>query len=198
MDGGAGGLRVEVRGAWTWVTAPASGLGCVVGGSGVDALTHAGPEGWVACGPMFDRAGPRYLLVDTVTRTANPSREPSRGVTVCVGEAGTVRAELGAGLDGLGCRVSVQGYPALVFRGRSSTVAPSDDERRVALAVVGDRVALVAGYGSMAALRDALRAGGARTAVYLDGGRAAHLRSAREIIYEHTDAERPASWILLR
>lgn len=199
MDGdGGAGLRVEVRDGWTWIVGASSSLGCLVGGTAAEALERAGPRGWVACGPMFDREGPRFALRDTVTDTANASREPSKGLTACVGERGVVGVQLGAPLTSL-CRVAVQGYPTLAYRGRVSAVADSEPGRRVALAVLGAaELALVGGYGTVAQLGRELVARRARAGLYLDGGRAAHLRSRAEVVWEHTDAERPASWVFLR
>lgn len=198
-DGGAVGLVPETRDGWTWVTGHASRLGVVMGGSVEDALRAAGPEGWVACGPMFDREGVRFALHDAVTDLAHPSREPNAGLSVCVSVDGSVAVYRGAPSGGLGHRVVVQGYPALVYRGRAVAVADSELARRVALvALPGARVALVAGYGTMRELGQVLRRSGAWAAVYLDGGRAATLRSAREIVWEHTDTETPRAWVVLR
>lgn len=200
-DGGVVGLVPETReGGWTWVTAPASRLGVVMGGSVEDALRAAGPAGWVACGPMFDREGVRFALHDAVTDLVHASREPGAGLAVCVAAEGAVAVYRGAPSgSGLGYRVVVQGYPALVYRGRAVAVADSEPARRVALvALPGARVALVGGYGTMRELGQVLRRSGAWAAVYLDGGRAATLRSAREIVWEHTDTETPRAWVVLR
>lgn len=198
-DGGAVGLVPVERDGWTWVTGPASGLGVVMGGSVEEALRAAGAEGWVACGPMFDREGVRFALHDAVTDLDHPSREPGAGLSVCVSGDASVAVYRGAPSGGLGCRVVVQGYPALVYRGRVASVAASEPARRVALAALAEgRVALVAGYGAMESFGQALRRAGAWGAVYLDGGRAATLRSAREIVWEHTDTETPRAWLVLR
>lgn len=204
VGGGAGPalapIGVTVHAGWTWVTGAGAGLDVVVGGEAVDALARTGAA-WVACGSMFDATGPRFLLSDSVTGTGNPSREPTRGATVCVAPSGVVTALLGGGPSGaVGCRVAVQGYPVLVWRGAAMGVADSQAERRVCLAVLGDgRVALVGGYGPMGALVAELVAGGAWAAVYLDGGRAAHLAPVEgAAVWEHTAAEVPRAWVTLR
>lgn len=190
------GPRLETVDGWAWVTAPASSLGAVVGGTAQEAIDATGAR-WIGCGPMFDSRGPEYLVRDSVTGTDHPSRFGQRGVTVCVGADGRAAAHLG--VAAVGCRVAVQGYPALVYRGRSVSVAESERARRVALAVVDDhQVALVGGYGTMGELVTVCRARRVRAAVYLDGGRAAHLAGRGETVWEHTESERPAAWIVLR
>src|SRR5690349_13748699 len=76
--------RLEVHGRWSWVTAAAPSLGVVLGGTAEEAMAATGAR-WVACGPMFDREGPEYLLKDSVTGVDLPSRQPRRGATICVG-----------------------------------------------------------------------------------------------------------------
>ena len=96
--------------------------------------------------------------------------------------------------------VAVQGYPRLVEGGRTVAVQVGDRTRRTALAVMaggGDRVALVAFTGTMTDFGRELVDGGALEAVYLDGGRAAHLEVGGDLVVAHDAAERPASWVTL-
>lgn len=187
----------------TWAVGDPLTLGVVLGGTAGGALAARGAA-WVACGPMFDRAGPRSLLVDRRGGVSWASREPTRGATVAVYAGGVVREVAGSALPaGEAPAVAVQGYPELVRRAAAVGVAASERERRVALAVLasdaGPRVALVGmRYGTMQALGEALVAGGAVEAVYLDGGRAAHLAPAEgAAVLAHTSAEVPRAWITL-
>ncbi len=182
-------VTIRNRARWTWIEADASQLGCVIGGDPPPALV-------VACGPMFAEHMPRFLLRDSFRGVDHPSLEPQRGQTVCVVE-GVVRVVPG-GHAVEGASVAIQGYPSLVDRGRPQTVQPGDRTRRVALAVLTDRrIALVGGSGTLDALVAELVDGGAVAAVYLDGGRAAHLVSAERDVFEYSPAERPASWVTI-
>lgn len=144
---------------------------------------------------MWAHGAPRFLLRDSVTGIESPSREPTRGATLSVDRG---IASVGPGARELG-DVAVQGYPALVIDGVAQAVADSDRERRVALVDVdGQRVALVAGYGTMRELVAAVVRRRPRGAIYLDGGRAAHLASGGETVYRFSPSERPISWVLLR
>lgn len=201
-EGGAALERYDRHGL-AWVVGDPLALGVVLGGTAAGALQARGAV-WVACGPMFNREGPRFLLVDRRGGVDWRSREPTRGATVAVLPGGVVQSVPGSALPaGVAPAVAVQGYPELVRRAAAVAVAPADRERRVALAVLaserGPRVALVgARYVTMAALVEGLVAGGAAEAVYLDGGRAAHLAPAEgAAVLAHTAAEVPRAWITL-
>ena len=85
----------------------------------------------------------------------------------------------------------------LVQSARASPVQVGDRTRRVALAVMpgGRRVALVYFTGTMADFGRELVAGGAESAVYLDGGRAAYC-AAGGVVFADFQGERPASWVV--
>lgn len=189
------GLELVVRGRATWAFAPAESLGVVLGGEAQQAIAARGA--WaVACGPMFDRQGPQYLVRDDAARADVATRWPSRGATVAVVER---LAYVMPGAEALGAAaVAVQGYPRLVEAGRTVAVQAGDRTRRVALAVMagGRVVALVSFTGTMAGFARELVDGGAVDAVYLDGGRAAHLAAGGVVVFGH-GAERPAAWITL-
>jgi hypothetical protein len=197
----------------TWVRGPASALGVRLGGTAAEALATSRA---VACGPMFNARGALYGLRDAARGVAVESTFPSRGATVVV-EAG--RARMLDQWSPAAAGVAVQGYPALVSRGQPLPVAASPSERRVALAILGDgagetprasgrrgatsltlasgtEVALVCGIMDMRAFARALAAGGARGAIYLDGGRAAHLETRDNQAMRHGN-ELPAAWIVL-
>lgn len=203
VDGDGRAVERYERHGLTWVVGDPRSLGVVLGGTAGGALAARGAA-WVACGPMFDGRGPRFLLADRRGGVAWASREPTRGATVAVYSSGLVREVAGAALPaGEAPAVAVQGYPELVRRGAAVAVAESERERRVALAVLasslGPRVALVAlQRGTMQAFVEALVAGGAVEAVYLDGGRAAHLAPVDgAAVLAHTSAEVPRAWVTL-
>ena len=66
----ASGVEIIVRGRATWVIGPASTLGVVVGGGAAEALARRSAVA-AACGPMFDRSGPEYLLLDVAAMGAD-------------------------------------------------------------------------------------------------------------------------------
>lgn len=188
------GLRWAIDGATT--------LGVVLGGTPAAALAER--NAWaVACGPMFASGRPRFLLRDPHGVRVE-SREPTRGATVLVMSGGQAMAQDGASTGGVlairlgDAPVAVQGYPSLVRGGRVQPVQESARERRVALAILEpSRVALVAGVGTMEAFARALAEGGAREAIYLDGGRAAHLATVTDVAFRHAASETPVSWITI-
>jgi hypothetical protein len=188
-DDGAGELREGLR----WVRGPAGALGVVLGGTADAALVTSAA---VACGPMYDQAGAEYGLRDAARRVQHDSRNAARGSTVAVSSEGV--AVLRPGWAPAGGGVAVQGYPTLVQLGQAVPVRAAPAMRRVALAVMGDgrEVALVGGVATMRDFAAALARGGARGAVYLDGGRAAHLATREGAVFRH-GSERPAAWVVL-
>lgn len=195
-DGPRSPVEVLERGRAVWVIGPASTLGAVLGGSPSEALAARGAVA-IACGPMFSGGLPENLLRDEGAGVDVPSRFPSRGATVAVVDG---LAYVATGAEVLGAAaVAVQGSPELVRRGRLEPVADSPRVRRVALAVMpgGQRVALVSFVGTMADFGRELLEGGAVEAVYLDGGRAAHLQVGAAALVAFDPSERPASWVTL-
>lgn len=190
------GVELLVRGRATWALGSASSLGVVLGGDASQALALR--SAWaVASGPMFASGRPEYLVRDDAAGVDVATRYPSRGAAVSVVDG---LAYVAAGAEVLGsAAVVVQGYPRLVEAGRVVAVADSPRVRRVALAVMegGARVALVSFTGTMADLARELVDGGAVDAVYLDGGRAAHLEAGGVLVFGFDPAERPAAWIVL-
>lgn len=184
--------RVE---AWTShglhiIAGPPEALGVVLGGRAP--LGHQA----VACGPMFDSTGPRFGLLDARRSVRWPTREPERGGWITVDGD---RARGPRDFDPQGATVMVQGYPTLVVGGVVTATLRGDERtRRVALArLVGGDVALVGGAMGLPDFARALLAAGATDAVYLDGGRAAHLAGPAGVIYAHQADERPAAWLTL-
>lgn len=182
-------VRVSTRGRATWITAPASELGAVLGGG-----PPAAPV--VACGPMFEHGLPRFTVFDSARNVGVVSAEPTRGQTLCV--VGGRVVMVGGGLPVEGASVAIQGYPSLVEQGAPVPVQRGERTRRVALAALaGDVVALVGYTGHMDDFARELAEDGALAALYLDGGRAAHLAAPGRDVFVYSPSERPASWVTL-
>lgn len=173
-------IRRTTSGAATLYETSAAELGAWVSSSPI-APSSAPVGAVVACGPMFDRNGPRFTIRDRARGVDVATREPNVGATV---RAWPDRVEVVTGGAPGDAPVAIQGYPAMIVGGRVLSTALHDGETvgRVALAVMpGARVALAVATASMVAFARALAAAGATAAVYLDGGSSTWLRTA-----EHT------------